>query len=420
MRVVVIGGGAAGMMAAGAAAENGRNVTLLEQNDRPGRKLYLTGKGRCNVTNASDTETMMANINTNSRFLHSALNRFGSDEVIRFFEANGVPLKTERGRRVFPVSDRSADIVNALTRYIRTGGVNIETNCRVLSLDITAESENKASNTNASQERVSGVHSTRGYFPADAVIVATGGLSYPTTGATGDGYRFARAAGHGVTPLYPALASITAAEPWIAALEGLSLKNIRITVTLTGQKKPCYTEMGEMLFTQNGVSGPVILSASRYITAQLPRSPRLWIDLKPALSPSVLDERILRDFQARTNKHFANAMEDLLPKRLIETVILLSGIPPDKRVNTITRAERQRLGEILKGISLTPIAVGGYGEAVITMGGVNVREIDPSTMRSKKVNGLYFAGEVLDIDAMTGGYNLQVAFSTGYAAGKSV
>lgn len=408
-KVIVIGGGPAGMIAAGVAAQNGHAVTLLEKNEKPGKKLYLTGKGRCNLTNDSDNGELMARVNTNARFLYSAFNRFGSAEVIRFFEANGVPLKTERGRRVFPVSDRSSDIVRALERFMHVNGVKVELNRPVRRIE-------------AAGGHVRGVVTDRGQMTADAVIVATGGLSYPVTGSTGDGYRFAESLGHAVTPLYPSLVPLVAAEPWVASLEGLSLKNIGIAVLLENQKKPLYTDAGEMLFTRDGISGPVILSASRYVTDKLANHARITvtIDLKHALTHEQLDGRVQRDFQAAVNKDFGNALDDLLPKRLIPVVIAQSGILPGRKVHTITRVERLRLVDTLKGLTVTPVAAAGYDEAVITMGGVQVREVNPSTMMSKKMDGLFFAGEVLDVDAMTGGYNLQIAFSTGYLAGASV
>ena len=394
------------MMAAGTAAQNGHHVLLLEKNDRPGRKLRITGKGRCNITNASDTDALMAKVNVNARFLYSAFNAYSSEDVQHFFEENGVPLKTERGQRVFPVSDRAADVAQAMEAFVLRSGAKLQLNTAVSKIETL-------------QGQVRGVVTNHGFLAADAVVVATGGLSYPATGSTGDGYGFARAAGHKVTPLYPSLASIIAAEAWIPPLAGLSLKNVRVTVARSG--KILYEDQGELLFTHNGVSGPLILSASRFVTGEKDRSMlSVSIDLKPALSHVQLDERIQRDFQEHINKDFKKSLDGLLPKRLIELIIQLSGIAPERKVHTITKEERLRLGGLLKNLSITPKGAAGYNEAVVTMGGVDVREINPSTLMSKKIQGLFFVGEVLDVDAMTGGYNLQIAFSTGYLAGRSI
>jgi hypothetical protein len=405
-RVVVIGGGPAGMLASGLAAEGGCDVTLLEKNERLGKKLFITGKGRCNLTNNSDEENHIANTPGNPYFMYSALYSFNSTAVMDFFENKlGVPLKTERGNRVFPKSDKSGDIVRALEKYVKKSGVKVVFNAAVQSV------EEKDGN-------VCAVKIKGKTIPCDAVIVATGGLSYPMTGSTGDGYKFAKSLGHKVTKLYPSLVPLKVREKWVSSLMGLSLKNIKINVKI--DNKTVYEDFGEMLFTHFGVSGPVILSASRYITERMNEKPELYIDLKPALSEKDLDKRLLKDFEKYANKDFSNALKDLLPQKLIPVIISLSGIEESKKVNVITKAERQKLLSLLKGLKLNITDTTGYNEAVVTDGGVCTDEIDPSTMQSKIVNGLYFAGEVIDVDAYTGGYNLQIAFSTAYLAGKSV
>jgi len=398
--VVVIGGGAAGMLAAGTAAANGAQVTLLEKNEKLGKKLYITGKGRCNLTNNTDVQGLLSQTISNPRFLQSAFNALTPQDLMEFFEKLGTPLKTERGGRVFPVSDKAQDITDALAKYMRKNGVKIKLGCEVQKI-----SEGFA------------VHTNIGKFNANAVIIATGGLSYPSTGSTGDGYTFARTLGHTVTQTFPSLVSINVKED-VSSLEGLSLRNVRL-IARPINGKALYEEMGEMLFTKTGVSGPLVLRASAFITEKLDTPLRLEIDLKPALSNEQLDARILRDFAEAQNKNFANSLDGLLPKRLIEPIIALSQISPDKKVNTITKKERQNLVAALKCFPLIPTETAGYREAVITKGGVTVKEINPSTMMSKKIPGLFFAGEVLDVDAMTGGYNLQIAFSTGYVAGRA-
>jgi len=407
--VIVIGGGPAGMIAAGIAAENGAKVTLLEKNEKLGKKLYITGKGRCNLTNNTDIPGLLAQTMSNPRFLQSAFHALDAPSLMAFFESLGTPLKTERGGRVFPVSDKADDITKALTTYMRRQGVKVELNTAVEK--ITHEND------------IFQVHTSNRTYQADAVIIATGGLSYPSTGSTGDGYKFARSFGHYIMPTFPSLVPLAVAEPWVADLTGLSLRNVKCTARqLTGKPSVLYEETGEMLFTPTGITGPIILRASAYLTTYLlaGMSIRIEIDLKPALTHEQLDARILRDFADSQNKNFANALDGLLPQRLINTIIALSEIPPDKKVNTITKKERQNLVGVLKALPLTPTKTTGYKEAVITKGGVAVKEINPSTMMSKKLPGLFFAGEVLDVDAMTGGYNLQIAFSTGYLAGRSV
>ncbi|MDR0272820.1 MAG: NAD(P)/FAD-dependent oxidoreductase [Clostridiales bacterium] len=400
-RVIVIGGGAAGMMAAGTAAENGAMVLLLEKNEKLGKKLHITGKGRCNITNDTDVAGLLEHTVTNSRFLNSAFHTMDSRALMEFFASRNLPLKTERGNRVFPESDKADDVNKIFISYLNEHNVKIKLNTAVKKIKM--QKENFFINDNEK---------------ADAIIIATGGLSYPATGSTGDGYGFAKDFGHGVSATYPALVPLVTGEKWVSSLEGLSLRNVRLTAKNT-KEKILYEETGELLFTRNGVTGPTILRASTFICDKFSDKPLLFIDLKPALSSEQLDARILRDFSENQNKNFANALDELLPKRLIETIIFLSKIPPEKKVNTITRVERQTLVNLLKALPLTPIETAGFKEAVITKGGVNVREINPSTLMSKKIPGLFFAGEVLDVDAMTGGYNLQIAFSTGRLAGLS-
>lgn len=406
-KVVVIGGGAAGMMAAGRAAELGHRVQLFEKNDRVGKKIRITGKGRCNVTNAGDVEDFLANIPGNPYFLYSALYGLDSGATRAFFESLGVPTKVERGSRVYPVSDKAADIAEALGRYLKQTGAALHLNVPVEGV-LVAEG------------RVRGVRlKNGGTVEADAVVVATGGLSYPGTGSTGDGYRFAKATGHHVTKLYPSLVPLKAKEDYCAELMGLSLKNTAITIK-NKQGKVLYEDFGEMLFTHFGVSGPMILSASRHLLTQLQEECVIFIDLKPALDEKALDARLLRDFKQYANKDFKNALDDLLPQKLIPVIVRLSGIPGEKKVNAVTKEERRTLLSLLKGMPVTVTGTTGFNEAVVTSGGVDVDEINPTTMESKLVQGLYFAGEVLDVDGYTGGFNLQIAFSTGYAAGSHI
>ena len=400
--IIVIGGGAAGMLAAGAAAENGANVVLLEKNDKLGKKIYITGKGRCNLSNAVPPEELIANVPGNASFLYSAFYGFGAFETIELFESLGMRTKIERGNRVFPASDKASDVTKALAAYMARNSVDVRLNALVQS--IRAESG-----------VITGVMANGKFMEADAVIVATGGLSYPATGSTGDGYRFAKETGHGVTKLRPSLVSLKTKEAWAADLQGLSLKNVAITVR--DGKKKLYNDFGEMLFTHEGVSGPLILSASRYVLDKLDKGCTLHIDLKPALTEKELDVRLLRDLAASINKDFRNCLDALLPQKLIPVIVALSGIDPATKAHTITKEERQRLGALLKALPLTICGTGGFNEAVVTSGGVCVDDINPSTMESKRVRGLFFAGEVIDVDAYTGGFNLQIAFSTGHAAG---
>ena len=395
------------MMAAYAAAKRGQTVRLYEKNEKLGKKIYITGKGRCNLTNGCEVEDLFANVVTNGKFLYSAFYGLTNRDVMELFEEWGCRLKVERGNRVFPVSDKSSDVIAAIAGAIRKAGVEIHLNEEVSSLELR-------------DGRCVGVRMKGQKRPveADAVIVATGGLSYPTTGSTGDGYRFAAEAGLAVTECLPALVPFEVLEDDPKELQGLALKNIEATVY--NGKKVLYREFGEMLFTHFGVSGPVLLSASSYAAKALKKGTlSLSIDLKPALSGEQLDARILRDFEEAKNKQFKNALNHLYPLKMIPVIIARSGISPEKRVNEITREERQSLVRATKDFRLTLTGLRGYNEAIITQGGVSVKEIDPSTMESKKVPDLYFAGEVLDLDAVTGGFNLQIAWATGYAAGMS-
>lgn len=402
-KVIVVGGGAAGMMACHAASLCGHKVTLLEKNEKLGKKIYITGKGRCNLTNASDMEVIFANVMSNKKFLYSAFYTFDNNQVIDLFETNGMATKTERGNRVFPVSDHSSDVIATMAKILKNDGVEVKLNTTVDSLIIK---DNKAC----------GVVVNKKEIYADNVIVCTGGLSYPSTGSTGDGYRFAETAGHTVVECTPALVPFNIREEWVKELQGLSLKNTAITIY--DKDKKLYSDFGEMLFTHFGVSGPMILSASGNIKSDKFKNPlKLIIDLKPAMSEEQLDKRILRDFDENKNKQFRNSINKLLPSKLVPIIIELSGIDPDKKVNEISKEERLGFVHLLKNLAMTINGLRGWNEAIITKGGVSVKNINPSTMESKLVSNLFFAGEVLDLDAMTGGYNLQIAWSTGYLAG---
>lgn len=404
-KVIVIGGGAAGLFAAISAAENGADVLLLEKNDRCGKKLRITGKGRCNVTNDCTTEEFLQNVPSNPRFLYGALNCLSTQDVKDFFEGEGVPLKTERGKRVFPVSDKAEDIVSALVNACRDRGVKI-INEKVLSLII----EN---------EKIRGVKTHSGERYADAVIICTGGRSYSRTGSDGDGYEFARSAGHTVTPLLPSLVPIVCAGKLCPSLQGLSLKNVSLSIIDKNTQKEVYSDFGEMMFTHFGITGPMVLSASAHIPDISSGRYEARINLKPALDEKTLDARVLSDFSKYANKDLINALDDLLPQKLIPVVISLSGIDERKKVNSITREERKALTDVIRSIRLSLTGFRSLEEAIITKGGVSVKEIDPKTMESKKCKGLYLAGEVIDVDAYTGGFNLQIAFSTGKLAGQS-
>ena len=400
-KIVVVGGGAAGMMAAISAAEGGAAVTLLEPGERLGKKLNITGKGRCNVTNNADAATLLANVPRNGKFLYSAFSRFDGRDAMAFFEALGVPLKTERGNRVFPVSDRSFDISGALERQLRKLRVAI-----VRDRAAALETENGA---------VIAVTGEKGTYPAQAVILATGGVSYPATGSTGDGHRMAARAGHTVTALRGSLVPLLAPE--CAPLQGLSLRNVGLTVLENGKK--IYTDFGELLFTHFGVSGPLVLSASAHMRHFEKKAYRLLIDLKPALDEQTLDKRLVADFTKYANHDFCNALNDLLPQKLIPVFVERSGVDPHRKVHDLTRQERRAVLELLKGWTVDIQGPCPVEQAIVTSGGVKVGEIDPKTMESKIVKGLYFAGELIDVDAYTGGFNLQIAWATGRAAGRA-
>ena len=406
-KVVVVGGGPAGMTAAIAAADNGHDVLLLEQNEKLGKKLYITGKGRCNITNACETEELFLNVTKNAKFLYSAFYTYDNSRVMQFFEENGLALKTERGNRVFPVSDHSSDVIATLQKVLKEKGVKTCLNTKVVKI-LT------------DKEMVCGVCLENGdEIKLDALVIATGGFSYQSTGSTGDGYRFAKELGHNVTELSPALVPFCTKEDYVKELQGLSLKNV--TVSVYRKNKKVYEDFGEMLFTHFGVSGPLILSASSRIPGNIANEELFMeIDLKPALTKEQLDKRILRDFEESQNKQFKNAIPKLLPLKMIPVVIELSGIQPEKKVNEITKEERERLVMTIKHFPVTITGLRDFNEAIITRGGVSVKEINPSTMESKKIRHLYFAGEVMDVDAVTGGFNLQIAWSSGYLAGTSI
>lgn len=402
-KVIIIGGGAAGMIAAYSAALTSKQVILLEKNEKLGKKIFITGKGRCNLTNASDMNTVMENVVSNKRFLFSAFKNFTNEDIMNLVENNGTKLKIERGNRVFPVSDHSSDIIKSLENAIRDLHVDIRLNTKVDELII----EN---------DRCIGVTIGKNKIMADAVIVATGGMSYQATGSDGDGYRFAKEAGLSVSKLYPSLVPFNIEGERIKALQGLSLKNIHAYIY--NDKKLVYDEFGEMLFTHFGVSGPVIISASAVIGNKNIKGYKLSIDLKSALDEEKLDERILRDFTEQKNKALKNSLNKLFPAKLIDEVIFQSKLDPDKKVNLLTKEERHSLVHATKNLEYVISSTRGFNEAIITKGGVEVSQINPKTMESKKIKGLFFAGEVLDLDAFTGGYNLQIAWSTGYAAGE--
>ncbi|WP_077611874.1 NAD(P)/FAD-dependent oxidoreductase [Clostridium sp. Marseille-P2415] len=407
--VLIVGGGAAGMLAGIAAAMKGSTVHIFEKNEKLGKKVYITGKGRCNVTNACDTEELFGNVVTNAKFLYSSFYGFTNFDMMDLLEKLGCPLKTERGNRVFPLSDKSSDVIRALTRRLLELGVSIHYRSEVEKLLIE-------DGLLTGLVLKGGGQKSRVY--GDSVIVACGGMSYQATGSTGDGYELAKEAGHKVTALSPALVPFVVEEPVVKELQGLSLRNVEATV-MKG-KKVVYKEFGEMLFTHYGVSGPVLLSASSYAAKELKKGPLiLSIDLKPALSEEQLDARLLRDFEAAINKQFKNSLNSLYPSKLVPVMVDISGISPEKKVNEITREERQRIIRATKGFPLTLTGLRGFSEAIITQGGVDLKEINPSTMESRLLDRLYFAGEVLDLDAVTGGFNLQIAWSTGWAAGSA-
>lgn len=405
-KVLVVGGGAAGMFAAIFAAYNGNEVHIFEKNEKLGKKLFITGKGRCNITNASDMETLFQSVVTNSKFLYSSFYGYTNQDVIEFFERIGVRTKIERGNRVFPLSDHSSDVIVGLTRELKQLGVEIHLHTPVKRI--------------VGKERFEYIELLNGLrIEGDACIVATGGFSYQTTGSTGDGYRFAKGLGHQVTEILPALVPLTIKEWYAKELQGLSLRNVKASIF--DDKKKLYDDFGEMLFTHYGVSGPLMLSASSYVGKKLQEKElKLVIDLKPALTTEQLDQRVLRDFEENMNKSFKNAIGKLFPTKLIPIMLELSGIDPDKKVNLISKEERQQFVSLIKNFTMTITGLRDFNEAIITKGGIKVTEINPSTMESKIVQGIYFVGEVLDLDALTGGFNLQIAWSTGYAAGNSI
>ena len=427
-KVLIIGGGAAGMIAGVFAARNHHEVHILEKNEKLGKKVFITGKGRCNVTNACDTEELFPAMMSNPKFLYSSFYSFTPQDVMEFFEEAGVPLKTERGNRVFPQSDHSSDIIRALERELKKAGAKIHLHTAVKEIvkesEIDIESEDKAGNVdNKEKEKISGVILEDGTFmEGDAVIVATGGFSYQSTGSTGDGYRFARELGLKVTDIAPSLVPLKTKEDYIPKLQGLSLKNTGLTIK--NGKKVLYEDFGEMMFTHFGVTGPMILSASAHIGAKLAKAPNgelsAYLDLKPALTKEQLDARILREFEAGPNKQFKNVIGVLFPSSLTPVMLELGGIPAEKRIHDISREERQHFIDLIKAFPFTITGMGEFKEAIITRGGVSVKEINPGTMESKKISGLYFSGEVLDLDAVTGGYNLQIAWSTAYLAAKAI
>ena len=410
-KVIIIGGGAAGMFAALGAVDAGHHVTILEQNEKLGKKIYITGKGRCNLTNACETSEIFENIPRNAKFLYSAIYGYDNFRVIDFFEEHGMPTKTERGNRVFPVSDHSSDVIATLQRTLKNKGVTVRLYTKAEHLEIE-------------EGKVRGVKTSNGTTcPADAVIIATGGYSYQTTGSTGDGYRFAKESGHTIAPLSPSLVPMTVKEDYCMQMQGLSLKNVEVKIK--DGKKVLFEEFGEMLFTHFGISGPLILSASSFYSKNLSKRKggdevKLFLDLKPALTPEQLDKRLLRDFEEAKNKQFKNALDHLFPAKLIPVMIELSDISPEKKVNEISREERKAFGSLIKELPMTVTGTRSFAEAIITQGGISVKDINPSTMESKRVRHLYFAGEVLDLDAMTGGFNLQIAWSTGHLAGDSI
>lgn len=406
-KVLIVGGGAAGMLASIFAARNGHEVHVYEKNEKLGKKLYITGKGRCNLTNACDMDALFASVRTNSRFLYSAFYGFTNQDAMAFFEEEGLKIKTERGERVFPLSDKSADVLDTLRRSMRRAGVEIHLNTEVKELIL--EDGQARGLILADKTRVDG----------DGVIVATGGLSYPVTGSTGDGYRFAKEAGHKVTDCIPSLTPFNIREDFVKELQGLSLKNVELRIY--NGKKEVFREFGEMMFTHFGITGPLVLTASSFVGTLAARQElRAVLDLKPALSEEQLDQRVLREFDANPNKSFKNVIGSLFPAKLTPVMIGLSGMDPDKKVHDISREERLNFVRLTKGLSMTVTGLRDYKEAIITKGGVAVKEINPSTMESKLVKGLYFIGEVLDLDAVTGGFNLQIAWSTAYAAGNAI
>lgn len=407
MKVLIVGGGAAGMMAAVHASDNGAEVTLVERNAFCGKKLRITGKGRCNVTNDCNLQEFLQHVPSNPRFLYSALHYLSTEDVRAFFESEGVPLKVERGRRVFPVSDRAEDIVRCLTEALRRRRVSVV--------------QGRVSEVAVEDGAVKGcfLQDSDTLLEADRVILCTGGVSYPQTGSDGDGHRLAKVAGHTVTPLLPSLVPLVSKSKICPALQGLSLKNVSLSVIENASEKVVYEDFGEMMFTHFGMTGPMILSASAHLEGLCEGRYRAQINLKPALDEKTLDGRILSDFTKYQNKDFLNALGDLLPQKMIPVIVELSGISPHKKVNSVTKEERKTLCRLIRELTVSIDGFRPIREAIVTKGGVSVKDVNPKTMESKKISGLYFAGELLDVDAYTGGYNLQIAFSTGALAGAS-
>lgn len=403
MKTLVVGGGASGMACAYFSAKNGDDVVLIEKNEKLGKKLFITGKGRCNVTNDCNEKEFLENVVTNPKFLFGAIYAFNSQKTIELLEKNGLSLKTERGRRVFPLSDKSSDVIKTLTKMCLDCGVDVRLNENV-------------TNVKVENGKIKSVITDKNEYFCDKAVICTGGKSYSSTGSTGDGYQFARKLGHTVSELKPALCPLYLKEEWVKTVQGLSLKNVGFSVFANG--KNIFQQQGELLFTHFGISGPLALSASSYINKYNKNDISLYLDLKPALSEEQLSDRILRDFIKYKNKDLQNSLNDLLPKSLIKPIIFLSGISPNKKNSVITKEERKRLVNALKNIKFTIQKQASVEESIVTSGGVSVKEINPKTMESKLVKGLYFAGEVIDVDALTGGYNLQIAFATGFVAGK--
>lgn len=403
--VIVIGGGPAGILAAGAAGARGRKTLLIEKNEKLGKKLFITGKGRCNVTNAADMDEFMSNIPKNSKFLYSAFRGLSNLDLIAMLNDMGLKTKVERGGRVFPESDKSSDVIKALSKYLDINNVDVMLHSKVREIKATANKISKVILEDGKE------------IPCEAVIICTGGLSYPQTGSTGDGLEFVKALGHHVTDLFPSLIPLLVKEDYIKELQGLSLKNVSIKVIV--DNKSIYDDFGEMLFTHYGLSGPIVLSASFYISDHLKKKKdiKFSIDLKPALSEEDLDRRVLKDFNEKLNKQFKNSLDALLPQKLIPVIIKLSKIDENKEVNQISKEERKQLVSLLKNLEFTITGTRPISEAIVTSGGISLKEVNPKTMESKLIQGLYFAGEIMDLDAFTGGFNLQIAFSTGHAAG---
>jgi len=413
-KVVIVGGGAAGMMAALSAANNKAETILIEKNEKLGKKVYITGKGRCNVTNDCDPETFFSNVVSNPKFLYSAYYGYDCTSVMSLIEQNGCPLKTERGGRVFPVSDHSSDIIRCFSDMLKKAGVDVRLNTKATDLLIKDNSCCGIKvKTNNKEDKIC----------ADSVILATGGLSYESTGSTGDGIRWAKNYGHDIKECRPALVPFETKEEWVRDLQGLSLKNV--SLDMYDEKKKMYSGFGEMMFTHFGITGPLVLSASSYYAFYIAKKPergkdiKLNLDLKNALTEEQLDKRIIRDFEKYNNKQFKNSLSDLLPSSMIPVIVRLSGIDPEKAVNLITREERHGLVKILKGLELNISKTRDFNEAIITQGGISVKSINPSTMESKQIRNLYFCGEMMDVDALTGGFNLQIAWSSGHLAGES-